>query len=515
MNSLVKERNLYLIVYRLSLCLLIFLFYGTYFSTYGLLIISVGLIINIAFYCLIFFQIEKRYLYLLLIIDLSLNFVLVSSTGQITSPFMIYLLSSLIFANFYYSGKKFYFFALIYIIVCTQLPLVVSEELLPVNVHFQLVLVMLSLFCVIFLSNLFLEKINSWYRQMLRINYAIKQLDGLHSLQIISDRVEKQLIRIFKDRKVFIYWFSEGNHEIDWQRNLYYKEITKRNKYHMEKRKELILTNHTGEKELYYFFPIRGDKKAHEGFILVEDSIHWYELIFLNILSTFLVGQKKKLALRSEFSNSLKQEIRQKLAQDLHDGVAQQLFFLSTKLFQIKQFRNSDPSSTKLNQLIQEMETQIQQCHREVREHIHYLMEGKESYHIVDALQALITKAMKGSNLTIDLVTKGRVIEESFEINDALYRITEEAINNIIKHAKASNVVVLLEVTVIQWTLKIIDDGIGIEELHKGDTSDHFGMKGMKERVSKVQGQLMVRSKPSRGTEIIAIIPRKGVEVVG
>lgn len=516
MRSLEKERNLYLIVFRLVLCLVIFLFYGNNFSTFGLLAIFMTLFLNLGLLSFIFYQIHKRYLYVLIILDLFLNLFLVANSGQVNSPFLIYMLSSLILLSFYFSGTKFYFFALIYIVGSVQLPLQITpHELLPPNSQFQLALIIFSLFCLTFLSNYFLKKFKFWYYQLTRINYSMQQLDGLSSLNLISVQIEKLLERIFKDRRVYIYWFSEVSNDLDWQRNLYFKEIMKRKTYKQEKRQTLVLKNHTGVTERYYFFPLGTKKKKNEGFLLIEETINWDELIFLNVLSIFLLNQKKKLALKNEFTNSLKQEIRQKLAHDLHDGVAQQLFFLSTKLFQIKQFSTSDAQSIQLNQLIVEMEKQIQQCHREVREHIHYLMEGKENHHILDALQALITKAMKGSNLTIDLVTKGRVIEETFEINDALFRITEEAINNIIKHANASNVVVLLEVTMIQWTLKIIDDGVGIEESNKGDTYDHFGLKGMKERVNKVHGQLMVHSKSSRGTEIVAIIPRKGVDVIG
>ncbi|WP_206662916.1 sensor histidine kinase [Anaerobacillus alkaliphilus] len=442
-----------------------------------------------------------------------ITFFLIVKTGQIESPFIIYLLATLGLLYFLFRGLQYYLFSLVYVLACIKLPVGFVPRLeLPYTVPFKVGLLALSFFSLTFVGNYLFKSFKFWYFHLLLINRSVAKLDSIFDLGVVTLRLEKLLQRVFQSRKVCICWFNDITENREWEKSLFINELLKKDFHKKEKRKEVLLTNHIGQQDLFYFFPINQLGKTNQGFILVEKSVHWYELIYLNISSNFLISQKKKIALKNEITNSLKEEVRKKLAQDLHDGVAQQLFFLSTKVFQLKQV-TSFTESVQLNELINQMETQIQQSNREVREHIRFLMEGKENHNIFDAIENLINKRKQGTSLNVSFTKKGRVIEESLEINETLYRIAEEAINNILKHANAKNVNVVLEVTPIQWTLKIVDDGIGICETTEKKSS--LGLNGMRERVKNVYGQVMLRSKQNQGTEVIAIIPRIGVEEIG
>jgi signal transduction histidine kinase len=87
------------------------------------------------------------------------------------------------------------------------------------------------------------------------------------------------------------------------------------------------------------------------------------------------------------------------------------------------------------------------------------------------------------------------------DIQEGLYRIALEALNNVLKHAQASCVTVSL-IQVPQLTeLKIVDDGVGFD-LDIAQKSGGLGLQGMKERAEQIGGQLMVTSEPGMGTTV-------------
>jgi signal transduction histidine kinase len=94
-------------------------------------------------------------------------------------------------------------------------------------------------------------------------------------------------------------------------------------------------------------------------------------------------------------------------------------------------------------------------------------------------------------------------------VEDALFRITQEALNNALKHAKPASVVVTLRVegeTPDQHVvLEVVDDGVGFEADAAGETGG-IGMVSMRERIEKLGGDLVIRSTPGKGTSVKAIV---------
>jgi len=92
----------------------------------------------------------------------------------------------------------------------------------------------------------------------------------------------------------------------------------------------------------------------------------------------------------------------------------------------------------------------------------------------------------------------------------ALYRVVQEALNNISKYARASEVSVNLELQDGNIILCIRDNGVGfnIDAIDK-NKKIHFGLIGMKERVEYLSGEFMINSEPGQGTFVKAIVPVK------
>jgi signal transduction histidine kinase len=94
----------------------------------------------------------------------------------------------------------------------------------------------------------------------------------------------------------------------------------------------------------------------------------------------------------------------------------------------------------------------------------------------------------------------------STEIETTLYRIAQEALNNVAKHAKASNVAVLLERRPEHISLVIEDDGVGFDSSGPSRPSHGFGLLGMQERAALVGANLEIESEPGAGTSILVRI---------
>jgi signal transduction histidine kinase len=88
----------------------------------------------------------------------------------------------------------------------------------------------------------------------------------------------------------------------------------------------------------------------------------------------------------------------------------------------------------------------------------------------------------------------------------ALYYIAQEALNNVLKHAKAKSVTVRLKQTKSNVKLEIEDDGYGF--VPSRDSSGGMGMKNMRERASQVGGKLAITSVPGKGTKICATVSK-------
>jgi signal transduction histidine kinase len=87
------------------------------------------------------------------------------------------------------------------------------------------------------------------------------------------------------------------------------------------------------------------------------------------------------------------------------------------------------------------------------------------------------------------------------DVQEGLYRIALEALNNVLKHAQASCVTVSLIQGSQLAELKIVDDGVGFD-LNVAQKSGGLGLKGMKERAEQIGGQLTVKSEPGMGTTV-------------
>jgi signal transduction histidine kinase len=199
-------------------------------------------------------------------------------------------------------------------------------------------------------------------------------------------------------------------------------------------------------------------------------------------------------------------EERQRLARELHDSVSQVLYSIALNAASAAALRTRDPERAAA------LEHDVHELARlglaEMRALIFELRpESLEREGLVSALhkQADATRARHGIAVAVDVVEEPEV---TLATKEALYRIAQEALQNVAKHAHAQNVELALKQNGSEVILRIRDDGRGFD----ADRSfpGHLGLYSMRERTAVVGGALHIQSSPGQGTSVEARVPLGG-----
>ncbi len=200
---------------------------------------------------------------------------------------------------------------------------------------------------------------------------------------------------------------------------------------------------------------------------------------------------------------------RRRLARELHDETTQSLLAITRRL-ELYQAYESNPDKLKQLREIQIMLVEtlggIRQISRDLRPLI------LEDLGLVPALEVLArtTRENDGRPLEVDLEVTGKPFQLSAEQELSLYRITQEALANIRRHAYAKQARVNLTFSRKALELVVTDDGKGFRipaTLAELAQKGHFGLMGIQERVWAVGGSLTVQSEPGRGTRVAVTMP--------
>jgi signal transduction histidine kinase len=193
-------------------------------------------------------------------------------------------------------------------------------------------------------------------------------------------------------------------------------------------------------------------------------------------------------------------EERQRLARDLHDSVTQALYGITLHAQAAWRLLASDEVATAAESLRALQET-AQEALDEMRLLIFELRPPiLEQVGLAAALQARLTAVEGRANLQTRLIADG-IGHLSSVVEQALYRIAQEALNNALKHAHAKHITVQLRQAHSHMALEIIDDGVGFDPA-VATRNGGLGLRGIEERVAQLEGRLTVRSAPGSGTQL-------------
>ncbi len=206
-------------------------------------------------------------------------------------------------------------------------------------------------------------------------------------------------------------------------------------------------------------------------------------------------------------------EERQRLARDLHDSVSQALYGISLGANSAKAALGLDSSEAKLREFERSLDYLIYMGDTAMAEMKSLIFELRPESLATEGLVIALRKHLRALELrhrfglTLELPEEPDV---SLKVKEMLYRITQEAMNNVVKHAQAKNVWIKLknithENQADALELTVRDDGLGFDT--NRDFPGHLGLRSMRERAESVGASYQVSSQPKQGTTVHAVVP--------
>jgi PAS domain S-box-containing protein len=216
-----------------------------------------------------------------------------------------------------------------------------------------------------------------------------------------------------------------------------------------------------------------------------------------------LRGYVTRLRELSHRLRTLEETERHAISRELHDRIGQDLSTLGLILGSLgaKLPRESPPA---VHKQLQEMHGLLKSMVANVRDVMAELRPpALDDYGLLAALQQLVTEFAKRTGIAAELAGVELQPRLPLIVETAMYRISQEVLNNIAKHAQAKEVEVSLHAASGRVVLDIADDGVGIDANETPPDKQHWGMATMRERAEAVGIVFRLESAPGAGTRIV------------
>src|SRR5690625_3542698 len=199
---------------------------------------------------------------------------------------------------------------------------------------------------------------------------------------------------------------------------------------------------------------------------------------------------------------------RQRVAREIHDTLAQSLAGILTQLQAVEQVPGqSGDAHGHLSRAI----TLARESLTEARRTVHAVSaEVLAGAHLPEAIEDAANSFAVEHHLQPALTVTGDPRPMHADVDAALLRVAQEALANVAKHARARRVQLTLSYMEDLVTLDIRDDGVGFDPVASREqlsTDSGFGLTGMRQRVQRLSGRLVIESQPEEGTVISASVP--------
>lgn len=224
----------------------------------------------------------------------------------------------------------------------------------------------------------------------------------------------------------------------------------------------------------------------------------------------FQLARRKEEALAALMRETIQvqEEERRRVATEIHDGVTQQLVSIWFRVHAIQRLLERNDVAACLEEVAATKDV-IDETLVEARSAIYNLRPATlDDLGLVAALHELAARFTSDTGVEVD-VSAAHGLALSPHAETALYRITQEALTNVKKHAAAGTVSVSLAMDGETLVLTVTDDGVGfdVDAFRESRAQTCFGLAGMRERIELLNGQLGIRSTPSEGTSLHLRVP--------
>ncbi len=269
----------------------------------------------------------------------------------------------------------------------------------------------------------------------------------------------------------------------------------------------------TLELGLIYFSPATSQNIFVFLFIAIIRTISFIAVgVFISLVVARLREQRESLreanANLTHYASTLEQltvsRERNRLARELHDTLAHSLTAISVSLEAAKAYFDIDANKTR--DLIDKSLESTRIGADETRRALKALRSSSlEDMGLGLAIQRAAESAAARFHLNLTVDLKNPMPSLSPDVEQTIYRVTQESIENIVKHSRAKSFSIRLENDSHTTTLTIQDDGLGFDMKSDASTG-HFGLVGMRERAQLAGGKLKIESEKGKGTKVVLTI---------
>jgi signal transduction histidine kinase len=232
------------------------------------------------------------------------------------------------------------------------------------------------------------------------------------------------------------------------------------------------------------------------------------EIDFATTLGEYLSGQMQKTASGTPQAVVAANE-RRKIAQEIHDGIAQELTGVVLTLEACQRALDRDPAA--LAASLAKASREARATLAEVRQYMSALR-AKEGGDITlpSTVARLVDDVRRQTGLRVEIEEQGSERDLEPPLERAVMRIVGESLRNVAQHAHATAAKLRLNYGKEEITVIVEDDGAGFDlepTMAMATESGHFGLAGMRERAESIGGKFVVLSQPGRGSVVTATLP--------
>jgi signal transduction histidine kinase len=221
----------------------------------------------------------------------------------------------------------------------------------------------------------------------------------------------------------------------------------------------------------------------------------------------FFAVESDRLQKRAQEGAALKE--RERLARELHDAVSQSIFSLSLYT-EVGRRQASSGQMARVEESLEQVGKTVQQIMKQMQLLLYELRPNVlEQIGLLGALHQRLEAVERSAGIDVTLEVTGHFRLPS-AVEEGLYRIAQEALNNALKHSSAQKTDVSVRVDGDVVTLKIVDDGFGFAALPEGD-ENIIGILHMRERAAALNADLAIESAPGEGTRVTVSVLVPGI----
>ena len=229
------------------------------------------------------------------------------------------------------------------------------------------------------------------------------------------------------------------------------------------------------------------------------------ERSLLEALGSHLASGMENLRLTSFEKEAAVSQERHLLARELHDSIAQSLAFLKIQVQLMRDALHSG-NAAEIKQVLEEIDTGVRESYGDVRELLLHFRTRTNTEDIEPALATTLRKFEHQSGMKASLHMQGQGMPLSPDLQIQALHIVQEALSNVRKHARASQVWLDVQQQPC-WRFEVRDDGVGFFAENDELDETHVGLRIMTERAQRIGAQLDVISTPGHGSSIILTLP--------